>query len=251
MTTTAAVTARSTPSTSHPGWRSAQGEPPLGALGERSQHRRGLSRRPAGARGLDREHVLEVGDQLEIVGVPPVEVLGGGAVEHGRQRGRDLRTQSLHVGQRLADVLHRHGDLVLALERDLAGEHLEQHDAQRVEVGLAGDLVAERLLGGDVVGRAQHAAVGRQALLVERAGDAEVRHLRAALRVDQDVLGLDVAVDDVALMRDAERARDLDRVGDRLGDGEAAHAADAVLQRLALDVLEDDVGASRRPRPRR
>ena len=39
-----------------------------------------------------------------------------------------------------------------------------------------------------------------------------------------------------------ERARDLDRVGDRLVDRQAAHAADAVLERLALDVLEDDVG---------
>ena len=40
---------------------------------------------------------------------------------------------------------------------------------------------------------------------------------------------------------DAERAGDLDGVGDRLGHRQAAEAADAVLQRLALDVLEDDV----------
>jgi hypothetical protein len=31
-------------------------------------------------------------------------------------------------------VLHRHGDLVLAVERDVAREHLEEHDAERVEV---------------------------------------------------------------------------------------------------------------------
>ena len=75
-----------------------------------------------------------------------MEVLGRGAVEDRRQGGRDLRAQALHVRQRLADVLHRHGDLVLALERDLARQHLEQHDSQRVEVRLAGDLVAEGLL---------------------------------------------------------------------------------------------------------
>ena len=139
-------------------------------------------------------------------------------------------------------MLHRDRDLVLALERDLAGEHLVEHDAQRVEVRLAGDRLAERLLGRDVVGRAEHAPVGGQPLLVERAGDPEVGDLGRALLVDQDVLGLDVAVDDVAGVGGAERAGDLDRVGDRLGDRQPPVAADAVLERLALDVLEDDVG---------
>ena len=176
------------------------------------------------------------------VGVAVLEVLVGHAVEDRREPRGDLRAAHLHVGQVLAHVLHRHRDLVLAVERDVAGQHLEQHDAERVDVGLAVDVVAERLLGRDVVGGPEHAAVGGQALLVERAGDAEVGDLGRALLVDQDVLGLDVAVDDVAGVGGGERARDLDRVGDRLVDRQAAHAADAVLQRLALDVLEDDVG---------
>ena len=46
--------------------------------------------------------------------------------------------------------------------------------------------------------------------------------LRRALLVDEDVLGLDVAVHDAAVVRGAERAGDLDRVGDRLGDRQAA-----------------------------
>ncbi len=170
------------------------------------------------------------------------QVLVGGAVQHGAQRGRHLRAAQLHVGDVLAHVLHRHRDLVLAAERDLAGEHLVEHDAQRVDVGLAVDLVAERLLGRDVVGGAQHAAVRGQALVDEHARDAEVGHLGRPLGVDQDVLGLDVAVDDAAVVRGAQRAGDLDRVGDRLGDRQAAQAADALLERLALDVLEHDVG---------
>ena len=180
------------------------------------------------------------------------EVLGGRAVEHGGERGGDLGPADLDVGQLLAHVLHRHGDLVLAVERHVAGEHLEEHDAQRVEVGLRPDRVAERLLGRDVVRRAEHPAVGRQPLLVERAGDPEVGDLGRALHVDEDVLRLDVAVHDVARVRCAERPRDLDRVGDGLGDGQPAEAPDAVLERLALDVLEDDVGEdlpARRPRP--
>ena len=45
-----------------------------------------------------------------------------------------------------------------------------------------------------------------------------------------------------ARVRGAERAGDLDRVGDRLVDRQPAHAPDPLLERLALDVLEDDVG---------
>ena len=52
----------------------------------------------------------------------------------------------------------------------------------------------------------EHAAVGGQPVLVERAGDAEVGDLGRALLVDQDVLGLDVAVDDPARVG-ARRAR--------------------------------------------
>ena len=115
----------------------------------------------------------------------------------------------------------------------------------------AGHLVAERLLGRDVVGGAEHAAGGGQALRLERAGDAEVGDLRAAVGVDQDVLRLHVAVDEAVGVRALERAADLDRVGDRLGHRQPAEAADAVLERLALDVLEHDVRARRRPRPRR
>ena len=148
----------------------------------------------------------------------------------------------LDVRDVLADVLHRHGDLVLAVEGDVAREHLVEDDAERVDVGLAVDVVAQRLLGRDVVGRAEHAAVGGQAVVAQRAGDAEVGDLGRALGVEQDVLRLDVAVHDLVRVRAAERAGDLDRVGQRLVDRQPAEPADAVLERLALDVLEDDVG---------
>ena len=62
--------------------------------------------------------------------------------------------------------------------------------------------------------------------------------------VDQDVLGLDVAVDELASVGGGEPAADLDRVGDGLVHGQAALLLDAALQRSALDVLEDDVRAT-------
>ena len=192
-------------------------DPTAGLGRQRPQHARDLAGGAAGARGLDREHVLEVGDQLGVVGVAVLDALGGRGVDDRGERRGHLGALGLHVRELLAHVLHRHRHLVLALERDLAGEHLVEDDAERVEVRLTGDGSAEGLLGGDVVGRAEHPAVRRQALLVERARDPEVGDLGRALLVDQHVLGLDVAVDDVARVRGAERAGDLDRVRDRLG----------------------------------
>src|SRR3712207_7481936 len=52
------------------------------------------------------------------------------------------------------------------------------HDAQRVEVRLAGHLVPEGLLGRDVVRRAEDAAVRGERGVVERSRDPEVRDLR-------------------------------------------------------------------------
>ena len=139
-------------------------------------------------------------------------------------------------------MLHRDGHLRVRLEGRLAGEHLVEHDPERVDVRLAGHLVAERLLRRHVVGGPEHTAGGREALRLERARDAEVRDLRAPVGVDQHVLRLDVAVDQEARVRGLERPPDLDRVGHRLRHRQAAEPPDALLQRLALDVLEDDVG---------
>ena len=220
-----------------------QRQPAAGAVGQRAQHGGRLAGRAARAVELARERLLEVGLQAQRVRVALAQVLVRHPVEDRRQARGDLGAALGDVGQVLADVLHRHGDLVLAVEGDVAREHLVEHDAERVDVRLAVDVVAERLLGRDVVRGAEHAALGGQAAVVHRAGDAEVGDLGRALLVDEDVLRLDVAVDDAAPVRGAERAGDLDRVGDRLVDRQAPEPADPVLERLALDVLEDDVGA--------
>ena len=77
----------------------------------------------------------------------------------------------------LVQPLERHAGRGVALERAPAGQHLVQHDAQRVDVGLAGHLVAARLLGAEVVDRSQRGAGDRHGGLAHGAGDAEVGHL--------------------------------------------------------------------------
>src|SRR5918995_584199 len=76
---------------------------------------------------------------------------------------------------------------------------------------------------------------------VDRAGDPEVGHLRLAFFVQQDVLGLHVAVDQSALVREAERARHLQGEEEGVADRQRAAPLDQLLEVLALDVLEDDV----------
>ena len=81
-------------------------------------------------------------------------------------------------------------------------------------------------------------------LHVERARDPEVGHLGAAVAVQQHVLRLHVAVHEPVLVRERERARDLDPELERPSRPAPALALDQALQVLAVDVLEDDVLAA-------
>ncbi len=195
-------------------------------------------------RRLHLQRGREVVDHLADVLVALGGVLGGRPLDHqGRCRG-DLGTALLDVGKLLVDVFHRHPDLAVGMEGDLADQHLVEDDAERVDVGALVRATAHRLLGGDVVGRPQHPPGRGHPVLLELAGDAEVGQLRPSLGVDQDVLRLDVAVDHLAGVGDGQPAGDLDRVGERLLSVERPDPGDPLLQRFPFHVLEDDVGVA-------
>src|SRR6266702_3806975 len=75
-------------------------------------------------------------------------------------------------------------------------------------------------------------------------GEAEIEDLDLARDGDEDVLGLQVAVDDALVVRGGEAAGDLDGEADRLSYGQRA-PLQPLAQGLALEQLEDNV---RRPR---
>jgi hypothetical protein len=129
----------------------------------------------------------------------------------------------------------------------LAGQELVHHDPQRVDVRapVDGRGVAARLLGAHVGERAHQRAhvrlQGRRArLVVGQARHAEVEDLGLAICRDQDVAGLEVAVDHALLVRVVDGVGDARREIEALAHGGRAPRGPGV-EALALDVLHGDV----------
>ena len=126
--------------------------------------------------------------------------------------------------------------------RRLTGEHLVQHARERVNVGAAGDLLLRRRLFGRHVVRRSEREAGLGHPAARRRGDgerdAEVHHHRAPV-VQQNVLGLYVAMDHALPMRVVERVGHFARDADRFVDAELRLAVELLTNRLALDVGHD------------
>ena len=105
---------------------------------------------------------------------------------------------------------------IFGRERSLASDHLEQHDAERVEVRARIDRAAgHRLLGRHVVRRTDdHVRLGCIAANIPaetRETEVEDAHAFAMTDLvgDHDVRGLHIAMDDALLVRVREARRDL------------------------------------------
>ena len=143
-------------------------------------------------------------------------------------------------------------DVRLPGERRLPGRHLVEDGSRREDVGPRVDGRALRLLRGHVARRSHHGALAGQrhrlgrvsALrLLKQLGETEVEYLDQAVRPDDDVLGLDVAVHDAQLVGLAERAGYLSREVEYLVERRDA-GGHPVAQRPSLDEFHGD---ERRP----
>ncbi len=135
------------------------------------------------------------------------------------------------------------------------GGHLVEHGAAREHIGARVESLAPRLLGRHVGDRSDRGARVRQPGFsdrrrggrVERSRvvgllrETEVEKLRLSSFGDEDVRGLQVAVDDAPRVRGFQRVRDLDR--DVEEGRELEWAGDqAVMKRFAVEQLHGDEG---------
>ena len=143
-------------------------------------------------------------------------------------------------GRRLVHVRPQRRNLGVTCERPLAGQALVQHAAERVHVGARVDRFAADLLGRDVLDRAHQLTragqAGDRGRLLRQAEVRQVAVLTAGAPGDQDVGGLDVAMDEPALVGRVERVADLLDQPDRAIRVERRLAGDQLPEVVALDV---------------
>ncbi len=162
----------------------------------------------------------------------------GDGFRTGHDRARPLRIpvadEARHLGRRAR------GEAV----RMVAGEQLVEEQAERVDVGGLGDGLAENLLRAGVL-RRHRPRQRRQGRIAVHTGiedfrNPEIEELGLAVRGHEDVAGLEIAMDDVVVVRV------LDGVEDAQTEPEAFDRVQPVLvgiqvDRHALDVLHHEV----------
>ena len=174
---------------------------------------------------------------------------------------RDVRPQGAQRRRRLVGLLVQHLHDVVAVIRRVAGQHLVDDRSHRVDVRARVGGLSGGLLGRHVFGRAHgharpgEAAAGLGGLLdLGALGDAEVEHLDEvglALPADeQDVLGLEVAVDDAGVVGGLEGVAHLGGDVQRPRGGEGTFLEDHEAQLDPLDELHDEEERAVAGRPR-
>ncbi len=108
----------------------------------------------------------------------------------GHSRALQWRHVQRDIQNAVEDPVHR-----IRHEDFLPRQQFEQQNPERIDIHLAGELLAPHLFGRHVVGRPQHIARLR-AREVFALGDSEIHQLDHAGGVDVNVLRLDVAMDD-------------------------------------------------------
>ena len=123
----------------------------------------------------------------------------------------------------------------LRFERQLAGEDLVQHQAERVDVALDGDFLARELLGRHV-GRRAVAHFGAFDL-ARQSGQSEIGEQHLAAAVEHDVGRLQVAMQHALFVRGGESGAELARDLERLVAGQPADAPQQRAQVFAIHVF--------------
>jgi hypothetical protein len=129
------------------------------------------------------------------------------------------------------------------LERHAPGQRLVEDDAERVQVGRGAGGLAASLLRREIRSRPEHRALLRERSRLARARDPEVTELHRAVPAAEDVLRLHIPVHDPGRVRRGERRAEVEPEHDGLRRLQPPAPRELLRERLALDVLGDEVRA--------
>ncbi len=133
---------------------------------------------------------------------------------------------------------HRHW--VGGLERQAAGEQLEEDDTDRVQVRRLAECAAPGLLRRHVRSGPDRRPMTRERRFQCLVRNAEVCHPDDTVTTDKDVLRFDVAVNDAGGVDRGQASEDLARDLHGLCSGEATSRLQRVLQVLSRHILHGD-----------
>ena len=180
----------------------------------------------------------------EILGAPEtlVWIFREAAVHRLSHPGRHPRRDHGDPWRGLGHVLVDDGWQVGALERQPARQGVEGRDAEGIEIAAAVHRLAGGLLGAHVVDGPNQLAFGRHGVGLGDPGDPEVGHKRPlGAFLQQDVVGLDVAMYHALLVRVGKGPRHLLDDPRRLGRWKRAAAPDTLAEGLAVHVGHDEI----------
>ena len=126
----------------------------------------------------------------------------------------------------------------VGFERQLTGEDFIQHQAERVNIALDGDLFTGQLLRRHV-GRSAVADFGTFDFSGQP-GESEIGEEHLAAAIQHDVRGLQVAVEDALLVRGGEPGAEFARDFEGLIGGQPANPAEQGAEVFAIHVLHGE-----------
>ena len=156
----------------------------------------------------DARRIIERGEQLRNALPPRGRLLLDAPRDDAGEAVRHVGAELADVGQVFVLLMVEHRVEALPCPGPCAREHLPRDQPEAVDIAAAVELDAVDLLGRHVRRRADRDASHRELRLASHgAGEAEVGEEGAAVRLDEDVAGLHVAMHDAHRVRGVERLR--------------------------------------------